>query len=126
MLRGSGLGDARAFPSEIVDDPLLGLVSPDEETFQNADERRVMYVAMTRARHTLTILASNARPSAFVTELVKDPAYGIVQPLGPDRAIYECGECGGRLLSVQGQDGQTWYRCEHSEHCGNFLPACSE
>ena len=114
------------FPSEIVDDPLLGLVSPDEETFQNAEERRVMYVAMTRARHTLTILASNARPSAFVTELVKDPAYGIVQPPGPDQEAHECGECGGRLLSVQGQDGRTWYRCEHSEHCGNFLPACSE
>lgn len=114
------------FPSEIVDDPLLGLVSPDEETFQNAEERRVMYVAMTRARHTLTILASNARPSAFVTELVKDPAYGIIQPPGPDQEVHECGECGGRLLGVQGQDGRTWYRCEHSEHCGNFLPACSE
>jgi len=114
------------FPSEIVDDPLLGLVSPDEETFQNAEERRVMYVAMTRARRTLTILASNARPSAFVTELVKDPAYGIVQPPGPDQEVHECGECGGRLLSVQSQDGRTWYRCEHSEHCGNFLPACSE
>jgi DNA helicase IV len=114
------------FPSEIVDDPLLGLVSPDEETFQNAEERRVMYVAMTRARRTLTILASNARPSAFVTELVKDPAYGIAQAPGPDQEVHECGECGGRLLSVQGQDGRTWYRCEHSEHCGNFLPACSE
>lgn len=114
------------FPSEIVDDPLLGLVSPAEETFQNAEERRVMYVAMTRARRTLTILASNARPSAFVTELVKDPAYGIVQPPSPDQDVHECGECGGRLLSVQGQDGRTWYRCEHSEHCGNFLPACFE
>ena len=114
------------FPSEIVDDPLLGLVSPDEETFQNAEERRVMYVAMTRARRTLTIVASNARPSAFVTELVKDPAYGIVQPPGPDQEAHECGECGGRLLSVQGQDGRTWYRCEHSEHCGNLMPACSE
>ena len=37
------------FPSEIVDDPLLSLVSPEEEAFQNAEERRVMYVAMTRA-----------------------------------------------------------------------------
>lgn len=114
------------FPSEIVDDPLLGLVSPDEEAFQNAEERRVIYVAMTRARRTLTILASNARPSAFVSELLKDPAYGISQPPGPDQEVHECGECGGRLLSVQGQDGRTWYRCEHSEHCGNFLPACSE
>ena len=36
-----------------------------------------MYVAMTRARHSLTILASEARPSAFVTELRTDPAYAL-------------------------------------------------
>ncbi len=114
------------FPSEIVDDPLLGLVSPDEEAFQNAEERRVMYVAMTRARHTLTIFASNARPSSFVTELVKDPEYGLGQATGTDQDDHECGECGGRLLGVRGQDGRVWYRCEHAQHCGNLLPACSE
>lgn len=112
------------FPSEIVDDPLLSLVSPEEEAFQNAEERRVMYVAMTRARHTLVILASNARPSAFVTELRKDPAYGIVTASGAELEEHVCGECGGRLLGVTGQDGRIWYRCEHIQHCGNLLPAC--
>ncbi|OYX40139.1 MAG: helicase IV [Rhodobacterales bacterium 32-64-14] len=112
------------FPSEIVDDPLLSLVSPEEEAFQNAEERRVMYVAMTRARHTLTILASNARPSSFVTELRKDPAYGISTVPGAEPEAHACGECGGRLLGVTGQDGRIWYRCEHVQHCGNLLPAC--
>jgi DNA helicase-4 len=112
------------FPSEIVDDPLLSLVSPEEEAYQNAEERRVMYVAMTRARHTLTILASNARPSSFVTELKKDPAYGIAAPPGVELEEHGCGECGGRLLGVTGKDGRTWYRCEHVQHCGNLLPAC--
>ncbi len=112
------------FPSEIVDDPLLSLVSPEEEAFQNAEERRVMYVAMTRARHTPTILASNARPSSFVTELRKDPAYGIVAVPGEEPEAHNCGECGGRLLGVTGQDGRIWYRCEHVQHCGNLLPAC--
>ncbi|MCX7298885.1 MAG: UvrD-helicase domain-containing protein [Rhodobacterales bacterium] len=112
------------FPSEIVDDPLLSLVSPEEEAFQNAEERRVMYVAMTRARHTLTILASNARPSSFVTELLKDPAYGISTAPGAEPEAHVCGECGGRLLGVTGQDGRIWYRCEHVQHCGNLLPAC--
>lgn len=112
------------FPSEIVDDPLLSLVSPEEEAFQNAEERRVMYVAMTRARHTLTILASNARPSSFVTELKKDPAYKIASLTLAEVEDYVCGECGGRLLGVTGQDGRTWYRCEHLQHCGNLLPAC--
>lgn len=112
------------FPSEIVDDPLLSLVSPEEEAFQNAEERRVMYVAMTRAGHTLTILASNARPSSFVTELRKDPAYGISTAPGAEAEAHVCGECGGRLLGVTGQDGRIWYRCEHVQHCGNLLPAC--
>lgn len=112
------------FPSEIVDDPLLSLVSPEEEAFQNAEERRVMYVAMTRTRHTLTILASNARPSSFVTELRKDPAYGISTAPGAEPETQVCGECGGRLLGVTGQDGRVWYRCEHVQHCGNLLPAC--
>jgi len=112
------------FPSEIVDDPLLSLVSPEEEAFQNAEERRVMYVAMTRARHTLTILASNARPSSFVIELRKDPAYGISTAPGAEPEAHVCGECGGRLLGVTGQDGRIWYRCEHVQHCGNLLPAC--
>ncbi len=112
------------FPSEIVDDPLLSLVSPEEEVFQNAEERRVMYVAMTRARHTLTILASNARPSSFVTELRKDPNYGIVTGPNEEPEVHDCGECGGRMLGVTGQDGRIWYRCEHNQHCGNLLPAC--
>lgn len=112
------------FPSEIVDDPLLSLVSPEEEAFQNAEERRVMYVAMTRARHTLTILASNARPSSFVTELRKDPAYGISEASGAELEAHVCGECGGRLLGVTGKDGRIWYRCEHVQHCRNLLPAC--
>ena len=113
------------FPSEIVDDPLLALVSPEEEAFQNAEERRVMYVAMTRARHTLTILASNARPSTFVTELKKDSAYALAEATGAEEDAHECGECGGRLLGVRGQDGRIWYRCEHVQHCGNLLPACT-
>ena len=113
------------FPSEIVDDPLLTLVSPEEEVFENAEERRVMYVAMTRARFTLTLIASNARPSAFVAELRKDPAYGVVAAPGADREEHECGECSGRLVGVTGKDGRIWYRCEHVQHCGNLLPACS-
>lgn len=117
-------GGRMGFPSEIVDDPLLSLVSPEEEAFENAEERRVMYVAMTRARETLTILASKTRPSAFVTELADDPAYGVAASSGGEPRAHACGECGGRLLGVAGREGGTRYRCEHVRHCGNEVPAC--
>lgn len=113
------------FPSEMVDDPLLTLVSPEAEPFENAEERRVMYVAMTRARHTLTILASEARPSAFVRELMADPTYGVSAPPEATARTHVCGECGGRLLHMAGQDGRAWYRCEHGNLCGNRLPSCA-
>jgi DNA helicase IV len=77
------------FPSEIVDDPLLSLVSPEAEPFENAEERRVIYVALTRARRTVTLMSAASKQSAFVTELLDDPEYGVVgdvahdQPPGP-------------------------------------------
>ena len=46
------------FPSEIVDDPLLDLVLPEPEEFDHAEERRLFYVAMTRARKTVTVSAN--------------------------------------------------------------------
>jgi DNA helicase IV len=61
-----------AFPSEISDDPLLRLVMPQAESFPNAEERRLFYVAMTRARHGAYLLGGRDSPSAFLTELVSD------------------------------------------------------
>lgn len=112
------------FPSMIVDDPLLALVSPEAEPFANAEERRVMYVAMTRARRTVTILASEARPSTFVTELLEDPAYDVASPREAKEQTQTCGQCGGRLLFIPSTDGPGWYRCEHVKLCGSRMPAC--
>ena len=36
-------------PSEIVDDPVLEMVMPEPETYDHAEERRLFYVALTRA-----------------------------------------------------------------------------
>lgn len=113
------------FPSEILDDPLLSLVSPEQEVFENAEERRVMYVAMTRARQSLTIMASKARPSSFAEEIKASQRHILAQSGRAEPPVHECGECGGRLLDVRGKDGRVWYRCEHDGHCDNILPACN-
>ncbi|NYT65209.1 UvrD-helicase domain-containing protein [Alcaligenaceae bacterium] len=64
-------GGRYAFPSEINANPLLQLVMPDAETWPDAEERRLLYVAMTRARHKVYLVASALVPSRFVSELAK-------------------------------------------------------
>ena len=113
------------FPSEIVDDPLLTMVSPEAEPFEHAEERRVMYVAMTRARKSFTLISSAARPSEFVSELRNDPAYGLAPEEGTASKTQTCGECHGQLFPVPKRDGGVFYRCEHTELCENSISACS-
>lgn len=59
------------FPSEISDDPLLSLVLPKREEFLHAEERRLFYVALTRAKTSVYVLYDPNRPSTFVKELAR-------------------------------------------------------
>jgi DNA helicase IV len=58
------------FPSEVASDPIMALVVPSDDGFDYAEERRLFYVALTRARHAVFILSETARPSLFVEELL--------------------------------------------------------
>ena len=70
------------FPSEIVDDSLLDMVLPEAEPFEHAEERRLFYVALTRARKGVIILADAENPSSFAQELAGDADYGVVELAG--------------------------------------------
>lgn len=58
------------FPVEIADHPLLDLVMAAPEAHPNAEERRLLYVAPTRPRRQVFLLAEGGPRSAFVTELI--------------------------------------------------------
>lgn len=60
------------FPSRVPDDPLMELVMPDKESFPDAEERRLFYVAITRCRDRVYLLAHLHEPSPFVGELLRD------------------------------------------------------
>ena len=61
--------DGLGFPSRREEEPLLTLVMPNPEHFPFAEERRLFYVALTRARHKAWVFTSIQRPSGFVIEL---------------------------------------------------------
>lgn len=112
------------FPSEIEDDPILDLVLPEAETFEHAEERRLFYVALTRARHTVTILADSEKPSSFVRELEAEREYGTVVSGNAGVAGRVCGKCGGRMLASKAKSGKAYFRCEHRTLCGSTLLPC--
>lgn len=61
--------DTLGFPSQVADDPVLVLAMPDGEDFPMAEERRVFYVAMTRARRQVRIYTRASAPSRFLIEM---------------------------------------------------------
>jgi len=54
------------FPNKIVDDPILELVLNQSDQFDYAEERRLLYVALTRTRNKVYLLSDGSHPSEFV------------------------------------------------------------
>lgn len=59
------------FPSKKVTHPLLEALLPPAEPFPFAEERRLFYVALTRAKARAYLIADMAIPSDFVVELIE-------------------------------------------------------
>ena len=60
------------FPSQIAIDPIMKLVVHEDTTISFAEERRLLYVALTRTKNRVFIVAPQVRPSRFLIELIKD------------------------------------------------------
>ncbi len=69
-------GGRHGFPCEIRSDPLLEWVLPSPETYPHAEERRLFYVALTRTRGPVYLVADASLPSVFVEELQALQAQG--------------------------------------------------
>lgn len=118
------------FPSEMADDPVLDVAMATPDPFEHAEERRLFYVALTRAREQAFLITAPGHESIFITELVDQ---GHVEVVGTDtatgaitaRAVQVCPDCGtGVLIARNGKFGQfygcsTYPRCRRTQ---NSLP----
>ncbi|MGL4412192.1 MAG: UvrD-helicase domain-containing protein [Bacteroidales bacterium] len=62
--------DTYGFPSLVSDDPILNYVLTQSDRYPFGEERRLFYVAITRAKIKTIVLYDNRYPSVFVDEFI--------------------------------------------------------
>lgn len=122
-------GGRMGFPSQIVDDPLLDLVMPKPERYEHAEERRLFYVALTRARHRVYLVVNQKRPSAFMLELMQIARLRTMLDLSAQSEVSQlpiqpvtrdgksCPECGSPLVVRKGKEGRKFMGCSQFPDC---------
>lgn len=109
------------FPSRIEDDPVLQLAMPGGDSFEYAEERRLLYVALTRSRGTVTLITLAHKESPFIAELVKDYQLQVLDLYGEIGASQVCPTCReGFMVKKTGPYGpflscNRFPKCRHKE-----------
>ncbi|GBR75469.1 hypothetical protein NO2_0143 [Candidatus Termititenax persephonae] len=111
---------ALGFPNQITDDPLLSLVLAKAEGFPLAEERRLFYVAITRTRHTVYLLAPRQKPSCFVTECAAYRDVRVSELARGDKPLI-CPRCQTGHLTIFTRRGHQFWGCENQPWCGYKL-----
>jgi DNA helicase-4 len=117
------------FPSEKATHPLLDLLLPKAESFAHAEERRLFYVALTRARQHVYLISDANKASDFVRELI-DKNYEILcdefigEKFQEKVADVVCSECEtGYLVPKDSQYG-SFLGCSQYPLCNHTESAC--
>lgn len=107
------------FPSGIEDDPVLQLAMPEGDSFLHAEERRLFYVALTRARRGVTLFTVKGRESGFVTELIKQQQLALLDMEGEPTETRLCPRCqqGTLVVRVRRSDGNRFLGCSRFPQC---------
>jgi len=109
-------------PSRIEDDELLNLVIPRPEAFPYAEERRLFYVALTRASRGTFLIYNRLKPSPYIAEL-RDIAGDDLRFETVDGArLQQCPKCVvGRLVERTTEDGTAVTSCSRHPSCAYEL-----
>lgn len=109
--------DTLGFPSKVSDDTVLQLVTQDGETFTFSEERRLFYVALTRAKLNVTLLTVKGKFSPFLVELIEDHLVDLRNPDGSIETNIRCPVCyKANLLKLNGKYG-VYYGCARYPEC---------
>lgn len=90
------------FPSKIQDAAILELLLENCDKYPNAEERRLFYVALTRAKVKTYIVTVEGQESEFAMELKRRYSEEL------KKEKFTCPWCGGHLLRKSGPYGDFW------------------
>ena len=119
-----GLESGRmGFPCEITDDPVLDLVLSKQDSYPHSEERRLFYVAVTRAKKHVYLIADESSPSVFVKEITSE-GYDVHCDSREDRHFGSCPRCKtGNLILIKGHYGD-FFSCSNYPYCTYRPPKC--
>lgn len=118
------LNDGRyGIPCRVEDDPLLELVLPPEtgRAYPFAEERRLFYVALTRAKAGAWLVTDKYNPSSFVKELIRETDG--LRTIGTF-SVKSCPRCNAGNLMVS--HSRKTLRCTRHPTCRQLAPRCPE
>lgn len=120
-------GGSWGFPATKSDDTVLNMVLTQNDAFPYGEERRLFYVAITRARRkTFLVCETGGNFSVFAAELDSEKSeYGITV-FGADSAASKCTKCeSGTMVLRDGANGK-FYGCSNFPLCDNLQPTCPQ
>jgi DNA helicase-4 len=107
----------RGFPNLRSEDPVLSLAMPGGDSFYLAEERRLFYVALTRARRSVAMFTVQGQTSVFLDELVDDRLVVITDTDGEPIRQRRCPVCKrGMLVERTGRYGP-FFGCTNYPNC---------
>ena len=118
-------GESGSFPSSRENDELIDLVLPQKETYLYAEERRLFYVALTRAKHFIYVLFDADQGSPFLTEINRYGHKLVDSKLAASFTKWHCPSCkSGTLKALQTRYNKTFYKCTLAPACDVTMNAC--
>lgn len=111
-------------PSRIEDDELLNLVMPRPETFEYAEERRLFYVALTRASRGVFLLTNSREPSRYIRELSEIAGDNLRFETIDGEPVRQCPACHvGQLVERRGRNNRRFLGCSQFPDCDHTQPS---
>ncbi len=114
----------KGFPNYVGEDPLISIFLPPSDGYQNSEERRVFYVAMTRAKEKVFLVNQSLQPSSFTNEVMnicKDLGVSLNEVVLREDVVGPCSKCLSKGMVKGRWNGALVRRVTHKPPYDIFL-----